>query len=223
MDRVRKVQEFRERSTAAPTRAAAMTPKDFFYVNQPSARYLIIPEVSSEKRRYVPMGVVGPELISANTNFLVPSDDPFLFGVLTSAMHMAWLRTVGGRLKSDVRYSGSMVYNTFPWPTDLEDKRKTAVETAAQAVLDARLPFLPPLGDSTLADLYDPLTMPAPLAKAHAALDKAVDRCYRKDEFKSDRERVEHLFARYESLTAPLLPPTPKQRKSRGETKRRAG
>ena len=129
---------------------------------------------------------------------------------------MAWTRSVCGRLKSDFRYSNTLVYNNFPWPTDLDVKRKTAVETAAQAVLDARAPYLPPNGDGTLADLYDPRTMPAPLVKAHAALDKAVDRCYRREDFNSDRQRVEHLFARYEALTAPLLPPTKKQRKPRG-------
>jgi len=128
-------------------------------------------------------------------------------------MHVAWTRTVCGRLKSDFRYSNTLVYNNFPWPTEADEKRKSAVEKAAQAVLDARVPFLPPKGDSTLADLYDPLTMPAALAKAHADLDRAVDRCYRAEPFKSDRERVEHLFARYEALSAPLLPATPKGRR----------
>ena len=215
MERVQKVREFRERSSAAPTRAAARTPWQFFYLNPQSSEYILIPEVSSERRTYVPIGIVPPEIISANTNFLLPSNDRFIFGFLTSAMHMAWLRVVGGRLKSDVRYSGSMVYNTFPWPTALGPKKRAAVETAAQAVLDARKPYLPPEGEGTLADLYDPLTMPAKLASAHAELDLAVDRCYRPEKFRSSGERVEHLFALYERAAAPLFPAAAKGGKGR--------
>lgn len=213
MERIEKVRSMRSASTAAPTRQSALTPHLFFYISQPNIRYILIPEVSSERRRFVPMGIVDPTLISANTNFVLPADDPFLFGTLTSSMHMAWLRTVGGRLKSDVRYSGSMVYNTFPWPLDATDDQKARVEEAAKAVLAAREEH----PTSTLADLYDPLTMPANLVKAHAALDRAVDRCYRKEPFHSDRERVEFLFALYEKLTAPLAP-TAKPAK-RGRTK----
>ncbi|MEI7733370.1 MAG: DNA methyltransferase [Verrucomicrobiota bacterium] len=206
MERVQKVRVFRERSTAGPTRAAARTPWQFFYLNPQTAEYILIPEVSSERRSYVPIGIVSPEIVSANTNFLVPTNDRFIFGVLTSAMHMDWLRVVGGRLESRYRYSGSMVYNTFPWPSATDPKRRTAVETAAQLVLDARKPYLPPDGEGTLADLYDPLTMPLQLARAHAELDIAVDRCYRSEKFHSSRERVEHLFALYESAASPLLP-----------------
>ena len=115
-------------------------------------------------------------------------------------MHMSWMRQIGGRLKSDYRYSGSMVYNTFPWPEAPTDKQRAAVETKAQGVLDARAAF----PDSSLADLYDPTAMPVKLAKAHAELDRAVDACYRSKPFSSDRERVEFLFALYEKLTSPL-------------------
>ncbi len=136
MERVRLVREFRERSSAAPTRKAAKTPTLFFYISQPKTDYILIPEVSSEKRHYIPIGFVSKEVISANTNFLVPEPSLYLFGILTSAMHMAWVRQVGGRLKSDYRYSGSMVYNNYPWPENPTGKQRTAVETAAQKVLE---------------------------------------------------------------------------------------
>lgn len=113
---------------------------------------------------------------------------------------MAWVRVVSGRLESRLSYAPA-VYNNFPWPQEAKEKQKAAVEEAAQKVLDVRKEF----PDATLADLYDPLAMPPKLAKAHAALDKAVDRCYRKEPFKNDRDRVEHLFALYEKLSAPLL------------------
>lgn len=214
MERVEHVREFRARSSAEPTRRAAATPTLFFYISQPETDYILIPEVSSERRPYIPIGFVSHEVISANTNFVVPSNDMFFFGVITSAMHMAWTRTVGGRLKSDYRYSGSMVYNTFPWP-DASPAQRAKVEEKAQAVLDARAPHLPPRGMSTFADLYDPLTMPPALAKAHTELDKAVEKCYRPEPFNSDRERVEYLFRLYEQLTAPLLPVTPRTRSRR--------
>ena len=204
MNRVKAVKEFREKSSAVPTRKAAATPTHFFYTSQPATKYILIPEVSSERRSYIPMGIISPAIVSANTNFLIPTDDLFLFGVLTSAMHMAWMRQVGGRLESRYRYSGSMVYNNYPWPQEATDAQKTKVADCAQAVLDARQPFLD--AGQTLADLYDPLTMPGVLLKAHQALDRAVDRCYRKEPFENDRQRVEFLFALYQKLTAPLIP-----------------
>jgi hypothetical protein len=130
------------------------------------------------------------------------------FGILTSRTHMAWLAHIGGRLKSDFRYSISLVYNTFPWP-DATDKQKTDIETLAQAVLDAREKW----PTSSLADLYDPDTMPANLRKAHTALDTAVDRLYRKKPFDSDRDRVEHLYGLYEKLVNPLESDAEKQNK----------
>ena len=123
-------------------------------------------------------------------------------------MHMAWLRQVGGRLESRYRYSGKLVYNNYPWPEAPSAKQRAAVEACAQAVLDARKKF----PDATLADLYDPLAMPKELVKAHADLDRAVDLCYRPQPFDSDRHRVEHLFALYEKLTAPLIAPAKKRR-----------
>lgn len=200
MERVQRVKEFRERSSAEPTRRAARTPTLFFYISQPETDYILIPEVSSERRKYIPIGFVSKSVITANTNFVVPKPSLYLFGVLTSAMHMAWVRQVGGRLESRYRYSGSMVYNTYPWP-EAPNPKQRAVEKAAQGVLDARKQF----PKATLADLYDPLAMPPALVKAHAELDRAVDLCYRPQPFENDRQRVEYLFALYEKLTAPLI------------------
>lgn len=201
MERVRKVREFRLKSTAVPTQKAARTPMLFFYISQPTTKYILIPEVSSERREYIPIAFMPSSVISANTNFLIPSNRLFHFGILTSAMHMAWVRQVGGRLKSDYRYSGSMVYNNFPWPPAPEEKQQKSVEAAAQTVLDVRAGY----PDSTLGQLYDPLKMPPHLRRAHEALDRAVDKCYRPEPFTSERQRVEFLFALYEKLTAPLV------------------
>ncbi|HZK81590.1 MAG TPA: DNA methyltransferase, partial [Humisphaera sp.] len=214
LKRIAAVRTFRLASKSAPTRRIAATPTRFHVENFPTRRYLVIPKVSSERRVYIPVGFLSPDVLSSDLLHVMQNASIYHFGVMTSAMHMAWTRSICGRLKSDFRYSASLVYNNFPWPTNADDKRKSAVEKTAQAVLDARRPFLPPQGDGTLADLYDPLTMPAVLAKAHADLDRAVDRCYRAEAFKSDRERFEHLFARYEALTAPLIPAVPKKRKS---------
>ncbi len=209
-ERVRKVCESREASPRATTRALATSASLFGEDRQPPSRYLAIPKTSSEVRRYIPMGFLLPETI-ANTELLtVANASDFEFGVLTSSMHMAWVRAICGRLKSDYRYSAGLVYNNFPWPTAATSEQRAAVEEAAREVLAAREPHLPPVGASTLADLYDPLAMPKDLAKAHARLDRAVERCYAAKPFESDRQRVEHLFVLYEKLTAPLLPATRK-------------
>ncbi len=144
MERVERVKEFRLKSTAAPTQKAAKTPTLFFYISQPKTEYILIPEVSSERRKYIPIGFVSKDVVSANTNFVVASSSLFHFGILTSAMHMAWVRQVGGRLKSDYRYSGSMVYNNYPWPETVNEKQRAAVEAAAQKVLDVRSEFPAP-------------------------------------------------------------------------------
>ena len=144
----------------------------------------------------------------------MPNAKIYHFGVLTSEMHMAWVRQVCGRLKSDFRYSNKLVYNNFPWPENPTEKQKQAVEEAAQAVLDAREAF----PDQTLADLYDPLTMPKELRDAHRHLDRAVDRCYRKHPFDSERKRVEFLFDLYQKLTAPLIDAPKRRAYSKKET-----
>jgi hypothetical protein len=144
---------------------------------------------------------LGREVIASDLARTIPNATLYLFGIITSQMHMTWVKYVCGRLKSDFRYSNSLVYNNFPWPESLTDKQKAAVEKAAQEVLDARAMF----PDSSLADLYDPKTMPPALVKAHQALDKAVDLCYRSQPFPNETKRVEFLFEQYDKYTAGLF------------------
>jgi hypothetical protein len=249
--RIEAVRQWRQNSDRETTKKLASTPAVFAEIRQPETCYLAIPTVSSERRNYIPIDYLKPTVIASNQLYVVENATLYHFGVLTSAMHMAWIRQICGRLKSDYRYSSSLVYNNFPWPRlggrtsseadsdwplhvresseeflmtehddygykfgapkqskksvrgfTADDKKRMTVEVKAQAVLDARAKH--PL--STLADLYDPLTMPADLVKAHAELDRAVDQCYRSAPFTSDRQRVEFLFALYEQYTSPLLP-----------------
>ncbi|HYN61004.1 MAG TPA: DNA methyltransferase, partial [Rubrivivax sp.] len=213
MKRVEAVRRFRLSSTAAPTRAAAATPARFFFDGQPQSTYIAVPEVSSERRPYIPIGFLPSSKIASNKLYLVPQDSLWIFGVLQSAAHMAWTKTVGGRLKSDYQYSATMVYNTFPWPESPTDKQREAIEAAAEAVLDTRTHF----PGSTLADLYDPLTMPPALLKAHQQLDAAVDAAYGRKGFKSDAERVAFLFEMYQRITS-LLPAEPTKRRAARKT-----
>jgi len=214
MARVDAVRKFRLASKSAPTRAIAGKPTRFHVENMPKYPYLVIPEVSSERRDYIPIGFLKPNILASSLVRIVPNATLYHFGILSSEMHMAWVRLVGGRLKSDYRYSAKLVYNNYPWPENPKAKQRAAVEAAAQAVLDARKQF----PGSSLADYYDPLAMPLALYKAHKALNRAVDRCYRSQPFKNDRQRVEYLFALYEKLTAPLIPPA---KKARGKDRRR--
>lgn len=199
MSRVEAVKEERLRSVKGPTRELARIPSEFGENRQPDTPYLLIPKVSSENRFYVPLGFLAPEVIINPSVLVIPNASIYDFGILQSAIHMAWMRAVCGRMKSDYQYSASIVYNNFPWPEPPE-KQQTAIETAAQTVLDARTKFT----DATLADLYDPLTMPPELVKAHQSLDRAVDASYGKTIFKTEAERVAFLFERYQQLTAPL-------------------
>lgn len=200
LERIERCREERAKSVDANTRRWASFPSLFQADRQPETNYLVFPKVSSERRPYIPLGFMTPHFITNPSILVVPNATLYHFGVLSSSMHMAWMRQTCGRMKSDYQYSNTIVYNNYPWPEDATTEQKAAVESAAQAVLDARAEF----PTSTLADLYDPNTMPPALAKAHAALDKAVEKCYRKEPFTSDRERVEYLFALYEKLTAPL-------------------
>ena len=163
--------------------------------------FIIVPSSTSENRKYIPMGFGNRDLIPTNLLLIIPDGTLYIFGVLTSEMHMAWVRTVCGRLKSDFRYSKDIVYNNFPWPESPTDKQKGQIEQAAQGVLDARAQF----PESSLADLYDPLTMPPILLKAHQELDKAVDLAYRPQPFPSEAKRMEFLFELYEKYTAGLF------------------
>ena len=211
MARVEQVREFRANSRAESTRRYAKFPMLFRQIAQPNSDYLAVPEVSSENRPYIPIAFISKDVICSNTLQFVPDAKLYHFGILTSAMHMAWVKQICGRLKSDYRYSNSLVYNNFPWPESPSFKHRSDVETAAQSVLDARQKF----PKATLADLYDPLAMPPALVKAHADLDRAVELCYRPQPFQNDRQRVEYLFGLYERLVAPLIAPAKKTRKKK--------
>ena len=204
--RLEAVRKTRLASKAASTRKFAETPGLFCQIAQPDSNYLLVPGVSSERRRYVPIGFMPKTAIANNLVFVVPHATLFHFGVLSSDMHMVWMRAVCGRLKSDYRYSKDIVYNNFPWP-EPTDKQHTAIENTAQAVFDARAQF----PDSTLADLYDPLTMPPVLLKAHQQLDRAVDAAYGAKSFKTEAERVAFLFTRYQLLIEKTAPCPPAQ------------
>ncbi len=198
--RVEAVRRYRLNSKSAPTRKLASAPTRFHVQNMPDSDYLLIPSVSSERRTYIPLSFIPPTVIASNLCLIIPDATLYHFGVLSSAMHMAWVRSVCGRLKSDYRYSAGIVYNNFPWPQTQMDKQKQAIENAAQAVLDARAQF----PNSSLADLYDPLTIPVALAKAHHKLDVAVDAAYAKRKFSGDSDRVAFLFELYQQITSPL-------------------
>jgi hypothetical protein len=201
--RVDAVRKFRQQSKSLPTQKLSKTPTRFHVENIPSTKFLLIPRHSSETRSVIPMGFISPAILSGDANLIVRDADLFMFGVMQSTMHMAWTKAVCGRLESRYRYSAGIVYNNFPWPAPTP-KQRASIETAAQAVLDARDQH----AGSTLADLYDPLTMPPNLVKAHHTLDRAVDAAYGKTTFASEAERVAFLFTLYERLTT-LFPSTP--------------
>jgi hypothetical protein len=204
-------------SKRAVTNELAKTPFLFGEIRQPREPYIGIPKTSSEKRLYIPIGHLPSSVVAGSEIFTLSQSQPYHFGILTSAMHMAWVRQVCGRLKSDYRYSAKLVYNNYPWPTEATKAQKDRVAECAEKVLGVRQGYLD--GISTLADLYDPLTMPAPLLKAHRMLDRAVDRCYRSKPFASERERVEYLFQLYEQITSPLAPTAPKKKIRDGKGK----
>ena len=208
MKRVQAVKKHRLESPRDTTKGLAKIPMLFGEIRQPNDKYLLIPSVSSESRRYIPIGFMPKTVIGSNLVLFVPDATLYHFGVLASAMHMGWVRQVCGRLKSDYRYSNKLVYNNYPWPESPSAKQRATVETSSQAVVEAREIF----PKATLADLYDPITMPTVLIKAHAQLDRAVDVCYRPQPFLNDRQRIEYLFALYEKLAAPLIAPHKKGR-----------
>ena len=201
LTRLSKVKKVREASSRLTTRSLARSPSLFGEIRQPKSNYLAFPEVSSELREYIPIGFLDSNIIASNKLYTIDRASLFDFSVLTSRMHMAWVRTVSGRLKSDYQYSTGIVYNNFPWPTPASDVPSKNIEATAQAVLDARAVHT----NASLADLYDPLTMPANLLKAHQQLDKAVDAAYNYKGANTDAARVAFLFERYQALTS-LLP-----------------
>jgi len=210
--RVDAVRQFRLASKKEPTRRLAEMPSLFAEIRQPLTRFMVIPQHTSETRKYMPFGYFQPNHIIHNSCSAIPAATLYHFGVLSSAMHMAWIHQVCGRLESRYRYSTRLVYNNYPWPNAPTARQKEAVEEAAQSVLEARKQF----PEATLADLYDPLAMPPGLVKTHAKLDRAVDHCYRSQPFTAERERIEFLFALYEKLAAPLLPSF-KPKRARGQ------
>ncbi len=208
--RVQKVKEIRESSSRAHL---ADIPHLFAQITQPDGfDYIIVPRVSSERRKYIPIGFQKAEVVASDSCLIVPKTGLYHFGILTSSMHMSWVKYTCGRLKGDFRYSKDIVYNNYPWPKEPSEKNKKAVETKAQKVLDVRAEF----PESSLADLYDPLTMPPKLVKAHQELDKAVDLCYRPQAFTNERARIEFLFDLYNEYTMPL---TEKEKEKKTEKK----
>jgi hypothetical protein len=209
MQRVQAVKALRLASKSAPTQKLAATPTRFHVENMPDATYLLFPRVSSERRVFIPLGFIEPSTMTSDSALMTRGAAPFHFGILTSTMHNAWVRAVCGRLESRYRYSASIVYNNFPWP-EPTDKQRVAIEAAAQAVLDARAAH----PNATLADLYDPLTMPSDLLRAHQTLDRTVDAAYAYKDAPTDAARVAFLFARYQAFTSLLPAPAAKPRRS---------
>jgi len=209
MERVRAVAETRLKSPTKSVQEFAAQPTLFTQDRQPDSDYLAVPEVSSENRRFIPIGFLSKKIVASNKLLTIASGTLYHFGILNSTMHNAWMRYVCGRLKSDYSYAPA-VYNNFPWPSVTPaDKATPAIEAAAQAILDARALY----PESSLADLYDPLSMPPELVKAHAALDRTVDAAYQYKGGKDDAARVAFLFERYQQLTSLL--PVASARKSR--------
>ena len=203
-ERVMKVREYRLQSPRSSTLKLADSPTRFQTENMPKGNYIVIPEVSSEKRRYIPIGYMDENVLCSNKLRLIPNASLYHFGVLTSNVHMAWMRVVCGRLKSDYRYSKDIVYNNFPWPnipavpkdpTDPKDPTALITRTA-QAILDARAKY----PDSSLADLYDEVTMPPELRKAHQENDRAVMAAYGFSTKMTESECVAELFKMYQKL-----------------------
>ncbi len=216
-NRLAENRRYRETSNRPQTRELAKTPGLFGEIRQPVNRYLLIPKVSSENRAFIPIGFMSPEFIASGTTLIVPDANLFHFGILHSTIHMAWVRAVCGRMKSDYQYSASIVYNNFPWPERVplpqplpREGGGGKIEVAAQAVLDARAAH----PDASLADLYDPLTMPPDLVKAHQKLDAAVDAAYGYKGAATDAGRVAFLFGLYQQLTSLLPQDKPARRRT---------
>lgn len=198
--RVEQVKESRLKSPTPSVNDFAKYPTLFTQDRQPKTNYLALPEVSSENRNYVPIGFLTPDIICSNKLQIIPNASLYIFGILSSKIHNTWIKYVSGRLESRISYSPS-VYNNYPFPENPTDKQVKAIEVAAKKVLDVRKQF----PNSSLADLYDPLTMPPALVKAHNELDKAVDLAYRPQAFTSEANRMEFLFGLYEKYTADLF------------------
>jgi len=210
LERIKRVKQMRLASVDPGAQKLAVRPSQFRDTFNPKS-FIAIPEVSSEKRTYIPIAFFDNSTIASNTTQIIANAEIYHFGILNSIMHMTWVKFVCGRLESRYRYSNTIVYNNFPWPKSPNAKNKNAVETKAQQVLDVRAEF----PESSLADLYDPLTMPSQLVKAHQELDKAVDLCYRPQNFANETTRIEFLFNLYNEYTLPLLNDKKKAKKKK--------
>ena len=195
-DIVRQVKEYRSTSKREQTQKAANYPNHFGLEVIPESNFMIVPVVSSERRRYIPIGFMSPDVMCSNQVNLIPNATLYHFGILTSNVHMAWMRVVCGRLEMRYRYSKDIVYNNFPWPT-ITPEQEAEISRTAQAILDARNLY----PDCSLADLYDEVTMPVELRRAHQANDKAVMKAYGLPVTTSESDTVAHLFKLYEQLT----------------------
>ena len=196
MRRVESVRDYRLHSTSPGTRKIAETPTRFHVSNFPNGNYIVIPQVSSERRRYIPIGYMDESVLCSDKVRIMPKGELYHFGVLESNVHMAWMRAICGRLKSDYSYTVNHVYNNFPWPSSTQEQ-KAKIEQTAQGILDARALY----PDSSLADLYDPLTMPPELRKAHDRNNVAVMKAYGFPTSMSEADCVAALMKMYQELT----------------------
>jgi hypothetical protein len=213
LQRLKNVRQFRLESERNDTRKLADSPSQFAFKSHEESEYIIIPSVSSERRRYIPIGFMTANEIASNLCLIIPNAKLYHFGILTSIMHMSWVKSVCGRLESRFRYSNSVVYNNFPWPEKPSEKQIKAIEAAAQKVLEAREKY----PNSTMADLYEQNGTPTLISKAHNELDKAVDLAYRSQAFSSEANRMEFLFGLYEKYTADLFT---KEKVKKGKVKK---
>lgn len=195
-DRIKKVEEFRRKSKSKPTRDIANTPKRFHVECFPKGNFIVIPEVSSEKREYIPVGYLSEDVLASSLLRVIHSSDPFVFGLVSSRMHMCWVKAVAGRLETRFRYSNELCYNTFPIPS-FTKKQISNLSVHSLNILQEREKE----PETSIGDLYDPEIMPHGLREAHKLLDDAVDRCYRSKPFLTDEERLEHLFSLYQEST----------------------
>lgn len=198
IERINRVTTYRMESKREATKKLAGIPYKFGEVRYKATNSIMIPSVSSENRKYIPMGYLGVNTIISNAAFAIYNAKPWVFGVVTSRMHMVWVRAVAGKLETRLRYSAELCYNTFPFP-DITDKQKQIIEMHVNNILAEREKH----SDKTMAELYDPDKMPQGLREAHHSLDLAIEKCYRQAPFESDEKRLEHLFKRYEIMTDP--------------------
>ena len=195
IERMENVRNLRAQSSRPGTRKLADYPMLFGENRHPNSNYLLVPSTSSERRRYIPIGFISQDVVSSNANLIIPNASLFHFGVLTSNVHNAWMRAICGRLEMRYRYSKDIVYNNFPWPNP-SDEQKARIEQTAQAILDARAKY----PDSSLADLYDEVTMPPELRHAHQENDRAVMAAYGFSTKMTESECVAELFKMYQAL-----------------------